>query len=248
MATGTVRLEEETRQAIRRAFGRVRVQAQPVQVELPKGAAPADGRDDVLVLVLGPQGGVVSRRSLRGRKLDLRELGLRLFGAEVAVEGLAEEAAVQSPPLTEAEASLLDQAGFVESENDRPGAFERSRIEFELLVSQSLTLEKAAKILAVNPSRLRQRLALRTLYGIKEGRSWRLPTFQFDARRKKLVRGIDKVVPQIRPDAHPLAVASWFSAPHQDLVTGDEDEPVSPLRWLAAGGSVETVAQLATEI
>jgi hypothetical protein len=248
MATGTVRLEEATRRALRRAFGKVRAQAEAVHVELPEGSAPLDGPDEVLVLVLGARGGFVSRRTTGGRPVDLRELGLRLAGAEVAVEGLARQPAAQSPPLTAAEAALLDEDGLVEGERDRPGAFEKSQIEFELLVNQSFTLQIAASILAVNPSRLRQRLAQRTLYGIKEGGSWRIPTFQFDARRKKLVRGIEKVLPHIRADAHPLAVASWFSTPHQDLVVGEEETPVTPLQWLAGGRPSDPVADLAKEI
>jgi hypothetical protein len=248
MATGTVRLEEEARRALRSAFGKVRAQAEPVQVELPKGGTPVDGPDEVLVLVLGPHGGLVSRRTVQGRRLDLRELGLRLAGAEAAVDGLAKEPVVQSPSLTAAEAAMLDDAGLVEGSRDRPAAFEKSRIEFELLVNESFPLERAAKILGVNPSRLRQRLVQRTLYGIKEGRSWRIPTFQFDAKGKKLVRGIEKVLPKIRPDAHPLAVATWFANPHQDLVVGDEEKPVTPLQWLSGGSSIDVVAELANEI
>jgi hypothetical protein len=248
MATDTVRLEEATRRALRRAFGKVRAQAEAVQVELPEGSAPLDGPDEVLVLVLGPQGGFVSRRTTGGRPVNLRELGLRLAGAEVAVEGLAQQPAPQSPALTAAEAAVLDEAGLVEGERDRPGVFDKSQIEFELLVSQSYTLQRAATILGVDPSRLRQRLGQRTLYGIKEGGSWRIPTFQFDARRKKLVRGIEKVLPHIRADAHPLAVASWLSTPHPDLVLGEEETPVTPLRWLAGGRPTDRVADLAKEI
>ncbi len=247
MATQTVRLEEEARRILRSAFGKVRTEAEPVAVELPKGAA-VDGPDEVLVLVLGPHGGLVSRRAVHGRPVDMRELGLRLAGAEVAVEGLAQEPVLPSPPLTAAEAAMLDAAGFVEGERGRPGAFEKSRIGFELLLSQSFTPEQAAKMLRVNPSRLRQRLGQRTLYGIKDGRSWRLPRFQFDVKAKKVVRGIDKVLPSIRIDAHPLAVATWFSIPNPDLVVGEDETPVSPLQWLRGGGSVEAVAEQAKGI
>jgi hypothetical protein len=248
MATGTIRLKKADGRALRAAFGKVRSQAEPVKVELPEGPIRVDGPDDVLVLVLGARGGFVSRRTVKGRLLDYRELGLRLAGAEVAVDGLSEAPAVQGPPLTAAEGALLDEGGLSGGGQGRPRALEKLRIEFELLVSGSFTLERAAKILAVNPSRLRQRLAAHTLYGIKEGRSWRVPAFQFDAGRKKLVRGIDKVFSKIRPDAHPLAVATWFSNPHQDLVVGDEERPVTPLQWLSGGGSIDAVVDLATEI
>jgi hypothetical protein len=246
MATQTVRLEEEARRVLRSAFGKVRAQAEAVAVELP-GAAPVDGPEEVLVLVLGPHGGFVSRRAVH-RPVDLRELQLRLAGAEVAVEGIARWPDVESPPLSPTEASMLDAAGLIESESDRPGAFEKSQIAFEMLLHRSFTLQQAAKLLDVNPSRLRQRLGQRTLYGIKDGRSWRVPRFQFDAKKKKLVRGIEKVLPRIRQDAHPLEVVTWFSIPHQDLVVGENEEPVTPLDWLAGGRSPETVAELADEI
>jgi hypothetical protein len=248
VATETVRLREEARRVIRKAFGKVRAQAQPTEVKLRKGGAGVHDPNEVLLLVLGPHGGLVSRRSLRGRGMDLRELGLLLVGAQAAVEGLTKESVAPSPPLTGTEASLLDEAGLVENGDDLPGAFEKSRIAFELLLRQSFTLARAAKVLDVNPSRLRQRLKERTLYGIKEGRSWKVPAFQFDAKRKKLVRGIEKVLPRVRASAHPLAVATWFSAPHQDLVVGNNDTPVSPLQWLAGGGSIGIVADLAEEI
>jgi hypothetical protein len=178
----------------------------------------------------------------------MRELRLRLAGAEAAVEQLAQEAVAPSPPLTPAERAALDAVGLVEDSGGLPGAIEKSRIEYELLIKQSPTLDKVAKMLGVNPSRLRQRLSEGTLYGIKDGRSWRIPTFQLDARRKQLVRGIDKVLPQVRREAHPLAVVSWFSSPQQDLVVGDDETPVSPVKWLAAGRPPEDVAELAAEI
>lgn len=248
MATQTIRLEEAARRVLRSAFGNVRTQAEPVPVELPRGANPVDGPDEVLVLVLGTRGGFVSRRTVRGRSVDLRELELRLASAEVAVEGIARRPEVESPPLSPTDASMLDAAGLVESENDRPGAFEKSQIAYEMLLGRSYTLEEAARILKVNPSRLRQRLGQRTLYGIKDGRSWRVPRFQFDVKRQKIVRGIEKVLPRIRRDAHPLEVATWFSIPHQDLVVGEHEEPVTPLDWLGGGRSPETVAELADEI
>jgi hypothetical protein len=118
-----------------------------------------------------------------------------------------------------------------------------------MLLGESLSLDAAARTLAVSTGRLRQRLAPgeRTLYGIKEGRAWKIPRFQF-ASKGRLVRGIDQVLPRIRPDAHPLAVAAWFSTPHQDLVVGEDDERVTPRGWLLAGRDPGAVAELAEEI
>ena len=227
---------------------KVPARAAAVPVELPKGSAPLDGPDEVFVIVLGPHGGLVTRKAVRAKDINLHTLRLLLLGAEVAVEGLSPHSLAPGPPLTTAETALLDEAGLNE-EAGGAEAFERSMIEFQLLVRSSLSLDKAAKRLGVNESRLRQRLAERTLYGIKEDGSWRLPTFQFDPKTKKLVRGIEKVLPHVRVDAHPLAVVRWFSLPHQDLVVGDDDDqPVPPLQWLAGGGNATVVAELAKEI
>jgi hypothetical protein len=151
--------------------------------------------------------------------------------------------------LSAAESSLVDDAGFSEGSPTKPGALERSRIEYELMLRESLTLEAASNELGVTPSRLRQRLCVgnRTLFGIKDGRAWRIPKFQFQ-RRGQLVRNIDRVLPHIRPDAHALAVKTWFVTPHPDLVVGEDDKPVTPRAWLAAGRPVDAVATLAGEL
>lgn len=228
MARQTVRLEAAARRALRGTFKKVRP-------------------DEVLVLVVGPDAGVATRKALPAKHLDMNTLELLLLGAEAAVDELAQKPAAPSPPLTSAEGAVLDAAGLAEGVAG-PGEYERSTIAFQLLLRRSLTLDKAAKVLGVSTSRLRQRLSEHTLYGIKEGRSWKIPTFQLDARRKSLVHGIDKVLPRIDADAHPLAVVSWFTSPHQDLVVGDEETAVTPLQWLSAGRSPGIVAELATEI
>jgi hypothetical protein len=244
MATRIVELEEDARAALRSALRKVPAEG-AVQVALPNGSAPLDGPDEVFVLVLGPRGGLVTRKAVPAKDIDLRALRLLLLGAEAAVESL--EPVALSPPLTTAEAALLGAAGLGD-EVSGPGAFEKSLIEFQLLVKKSLPLDKVAKLLGVNESRLRQRLAEHTLYGLKEGGSWRVPRFQLDTKTKKLVRGIEKVLPHVRVDAHPLAVVRWFSLPHPDLVVGEDDEPVPPLRWLAGGRDPAIVAELAKEI
>lgn len=87
----------------------------------------------------------------------------------------------------------------------------------------------------------------RTLYGVKERYSWRIPKFQF-ASACTLVGGIAAVIPHVRRDAHPIAVRDWFTTPHQDLVVGDDDKRVTPRAWLSSGRPVDIVAELAKEI
>lgn len=228
----------------RRAPRRMRI------VELSFGKAKSLPKDEVIIAIVSGARALVSHSHVRGRSVDMKEMWLRLAGAEAAVECIAAsppEAAC--PALSTAEAALLDGAGFGEGSTTAVTALDRSRIELDAMLGESLSLEEAARALGVSTSRLRQRLssAERTLYGVKEGRGWRIPKFQF-ATKSKLVRGIDKVLPHVRPDAHPLAVKTWFTSPHQDLVVGEHDHPVSPVEWLAAGESPAEAVKLATEI
>lgn len=209
-----------------------------------------DAADEVLVVVVTQRGALVRRSKIHGRALDARELRLQLAGVEAAIDEVARmRPQAGGPQLTATEVAILDEAGLIEGPADVPSALERSRIELEVLVRSSLTIDEAAKALGVSTSRIRQRLSSKhpTLYGVKEGRGWRIPRFQFESRAK-LIRGIDTVISHVRRDAHPVAVRDWFTTPHQDLVVGDEDECVTPRAWLSSGRSAQTVAQLADEI
>ncbi len=102
------------------------------------------------------------------------------------------------------------------------------------LREQSLSTAEAAARLGVNPSRIRQRLLARNLYGFKDGPSWWLPEFQFDGDR--VVPGADQVFPEIEPSESPVTVARWFVLPWADLVVDEERElVVSPRDWLLEG-------------
>lgn len=52
-------------------------------------------------------------------------------------------------------------------------------ISYASLVQTGLTTTQAAKLLGVSDARIRQRLQERTLLAIRDGRSWKLPVFQF---------------------------------------------------------------------
>lgn len=101
--------------------------------------------------------------------------------------------------------------------------------------ARSLSTLEAASTLGVNPSRIRQRLLARTLYGFKEGTGWWLPEFQFDGGHT--VPAIERVFPELRPSVSPVAVFRWFLTPWADLVVDEDHEVVvSPRRWLLTGG------------
>jgi len=118
---------------------------------------------------------------------------------------------------------------------------------YQQLRTSSLSVEEAARRLGVNASRIRQRLAERSLYGLKDGSVWLLPAFQFGS--DGLVPGVDVVVKRLPLDIGALAVARWFSSPNPDLSTRDDDErPLTPLEWLLGGNPPEAAAELAAAL
>ncbi len=159
--------------------------------------------------------------------------------------------ASESSVLTEDEERVLASGGFDTSplriEDAEP--LTRAVLEYAHLLQSSLSVDEAAKRLDVDPSRIRQRLAgePRTLYGVKEGKSWRLPRFQFAGR--KPVPGVDRVIAALPADLNPVAVWRWFTTPHPDLrPDAEEEQPISPLDWLRTGRPPEVVAEIARGI
>lgn len=154
----------------------------------------------------------------------------------------------EASSLTADEERVLVTGGFdtapLRAEEEEPVT--RTALEFARLLEASLSVKQTATMLDVDPSRVRQRLTgvPRTLYGIKYGKAWRIPRFQFD--RKKLVPGIGGVIAALPDSLHPVAVYHWFTAPHPDLSIDDEGEQhISPLDWLRTGREPEVVADLA---
>lgn len=151
--------------------------------------------------------------------------------------------------LTPEEASALERGGFdlgpvdVAAGDDPLAAMIAA---YTRLLAESLTVEEAAERLGVNASRIRQRLAARTLYGIKWLGAWRLPSFQFEGTGT--VPGIERVLPRLDPSLHPVAFAQWFTEPDTDLALGKGAAPLSPRDWLRSGGSPEVVAEIAADL
>src|SRR5690349_11021092 len=80
------------------------------------------------------------------------------------------------PPLTEQQQAALLRGGFrlepVDLGEDDPIA--TTAAAYAALVATSFSVTEAARLLGVDPSRIRQRLLSRTLLGIKLGDGWRL--------------------------------------------------------------------------
>jgi hypothetical protein len=179
--------------------------------------------------------GSVALVDVEGDHLKLRFLRSSLLGDEGSTLTAPEEAALAKggvEPVSEEDLRVVDA---------------QIASAYQQLRTGSLNVEEAARRLDVNTSRIRQRLAERSLYGLKDGSTWLLPAFQFGS--DGLVPGVDVVVKRLPLDIGALAVARWFSSPNPDLSTRDDDErPLTPLEWLLGGNPPEAAAELAAAL
>jgi hypothetical protein len=157
--------------------------------------------------------------------------------------GTAPQHQPRARALTAREARLLDE-GCLTLPTAPPGADDpiaRTIAAFETLQASSLSVPQAATRLGVHTSRLLQRLKGCTLYGLKVGRDWQLPAFQFTEHGE--VPNIGKVVVRLNPQLHPMAINTWFNLPDADRrLAGNE---ASPRQWLLSGGAANPVAKVA---
>ena len=167
---------------------------------------------------------------------------------EVLDAGLTALTADDAGALTDEEASVLASGGLDASalRLDEIAPILRTGTEHRRLLASSLTVDQTARLLRVNPSRIRQRLTAHppSLYGIKDGARWRIPSFQFAGKRT--IPGIATVVAALPTTLHPVAVYRWLTSAHPDLYRDSKEElAISPLDWLRTGGSPDVVADLA---
>ncbi|HZO28067.1 MAG TPA: DNA-binding protein [Chloroflexota bacterium] len=153
--------------------------------------------------------------------------------------------------LTEDEQRFLEESGvdlaeFVPRDRGVSSPLALTAADYAALLATALTVPDLASRLGVDTSRIRQRLARHTLYGIKDSTSWRIPLFQLDDASSRLVPGLHRVAPHW-VGVHPVEVARWFTLPHVDLEDAGERR-ISPRDWLLAGGDAGVVAALAEEL
>src|SRR5919199_2271296 len=117
--------------------------------------------------------------------------------------------------------------------------------EYAVLLASALPAAEFAGRIGVDESRVRQRITRHTLYGVRDGKIWRVPVFQLGATGHGLLPGLDRVVPHLY-DAHLVEVAHWFLEPQADL-EGADGEPMSPREWLLRGHDPRVVATVAEE-
>lgn len=147
---------------------------------------------------------------------------------------------------TPAERDALRRGGFnLEPFQHGPDSpLVRSAAKYAALLDTAYDVADAAVILDVDPSRVRQRLAERSLWGVKVRGHWLLPRFQFDDTGP--LPGIEVVFPRVRPDIYLVGLYNWFMLPDPDLEV--DEETLSPRDWLRARRDPHIVASLAAEL
>jgi hypothetical protein len=114
------------------------------------------------------------------------------------------------------------------------------------MLSLALTKSEVREMLGVGASRVRQRVADRSLYAISVGRERRFPALQF--HDGEMVPGIGEVLKAMPGDLHPVEVGSWLTNPDPDLASGSDGEALSPREWLISGGSLDALLPVARDL
>lgn len=176
-----------------------------------------------------------------------------------SVEALEQGALVPAAEeLPESELGVLRSGGLDVEAGPAPAddPIARAAAAYSALLETALSIKAVAEALERNESRIRQRLLQRSLYGIRRGRTWLLPLFQFQVEDRQGVRAVKAVVPSVEqvfpalsPELHPVSVWRWFTLPSTELTTDEApDRPISPRDWLLAGRDPRPVAELARDL
>lgn len=157
----------------------------------------------------------------------------------------------ETEELTAAEQAILRRGGanLKDSDFGAEDPLLRGKSEYLSLLEASLTTAQTAKLLGVNESRVRQRLTSRppSLFGIKRGAEWLIPSFQFEGG--KIIPHLERVIAKLDANLHPVSFWRWFTSPDVDLAAKDSPEGgFSPREWLLRGLAVADVEESAEDL
>lgn len=151
--------------------------------------------------------------------------------------------------LSESELEILEAGGFPKPPK-RLSLGDNIAIvagEVGVLIASALTQAQAAERLGVDQSRVRQRIGQGTLYAITgENNVKVLPRFQFTDQG--VLPGVEKILPVINKEAHPIAVQRFFLTAQADLYSEELNTVLSPRDWLITGHSPEPVIRMAADL
>ncbi len=183
----------------------------------------------------------------------MRQTGVE-GGADTALRYLLRELralpqhSAASEPLSTRERERLDAEGFIAEDADERRVREsdpvlRGASHRAALVGTALPPEEVARGLGRDVTRIYHMLGERQLYGVRDGRRWRLPRFQFvrDGERLALVPGVTALFPALPRDFSVAAIGNWFTTVPQPQLLSEEGQALAPRAWLLAGGDPQRV-------
>jgi len=119
--------------------------------------------------------------------------------------------------------------------------------EVGVMIASALSQMKTAQLLSVDESRIRQRISKGTLYAIIGDNNKKvLPRFQFT--KTGTLPGLEKVLPAINNDVHPIAIQRFFLTPSEDLYSKELKTILSPRDWLITKYPPEPVVLMAADL
>jgi len=151
--------------------------------------------------------------------------------------------------LSEHELNILEQGGFPPLPECVSSSENMTTVagEIGVMIAGSLSQAQAAQLMGVDPSRVRQRISQRTLYAILGDDNVKvLPRFQFTD--KGALPGLEKILPVINDEAHPIAIQRFFLTASPDLYSDEAKTNLSPRDWLITRHSPEPIIRMAADL
>lgn len=178
----------------------------------------------------------------------LREVGIELtedeFVDALRASAIDRNAASRAPLSASATDYLTVKGGILHFAGGTGAASARAVSAWAAVIGTSRNVAQVASMLGIDPSRVRHRITDGALYAITAGHGRLLPAWQFESGH--VIPGVRQVLAALPDDMHPLEVAGWMTTPAPDLEVAGT--PLSPRAWLAAGGVVQAVIDLAADI
>ncbi|MEP7020129.1 MAG: hypothetical protein ABI808_05725 [Pseudonocardiales bacterium] len=153
-----------------------------------------------------------------------------------------------TPPYA-ADLSDVDRAALAEggldfsvSDDEYVASVERATGQYAALIATAIPVTDTAARLHVTRARAQQMITKGELWAIRVDGRWQLPAMQFDQDGR--IPGLPGVLAAMRANSrHPLIVRAFLTTRQPELHV--DDEPGTPIDWLAHGGDPESVLALA---
>jgi len=154
-----------------------------------------------------------------------------------------------SHDISENELAVLKEGGFPKVADDASLSDNMAIVagEVGVMIAGALSQRQAAQLMGVDESRIRQRISQGTLYAIMGDNNKKvLPRFQFTDTG--ILPGLEKVLPVINKDVHPMAVQRFFVTTSEDLYSSELNAKLSPRDWLLSGHSPDPLQRMVADL